>query len=104
MKTNIFSAKVQTYFVTRPDYNLGCVNIMTRLCQRRHRKYRAESSVLVRLGNFPAFSQSLDSAGLPAGEDYFVSEEQQTLGMEGGGGGGGSPVRMVSRAQSLRTQ
>ena len=38
---------------------------------------KVQSSVLVRLGNFPAFSQSLDSAALPAGEDYFVSEEQQ---------------------------
>ena len=62
---------------------------------RTAQKVQRESKVLVRPGKFLAFSQSLDSAALPAEEDYFVSD-QHTEGMEGGGGGG-SPVRMVSR-------
>ena len=99
MKTNIF-AKVQTWL---SDGEMTGLTLIVSVCNYNndevvplcHRKYRERERVLstVRLGNFLAFSQSLDSAALPAGEDHLVSEQQRLVMEEGGG----SPARMVSR-------
>ena len=52
--------------------NLDCVNNNDdEVVPQTARK--VQSNALVRLGNFLAFSESLDSAALPAGEEYFVS-------------------------------
>ena len=97
MKTNIF-AKVQTWL---SDGEMTGLTLIVSVCNYNndevvplcHRKYRERVLSTVRLGNFLAFSQSLDSAALPAGEDHLVSEQQRLVMEEGGG----SPARMVSR-------